>query len=304
MRTEKRCCTEGSFSPSTEMHEARALSLPHFKPEDEVDALPRITQQTLLDVMDGSYSDKLQDVTVIDCRFEYEFEGGHIDGALNFNDKDALTNELFDPTHLPPSPSTAVLTPTEPSRPCASKTLILHCEYSHQRAPLMARHIRQRDRIHNRDHYPHLTYPEIYILDGGYASFFQAHPQRCFPQAYVEMNSQGNEDAAERGMAKVKRRAKLARAQTYAFGQSTGSNCVAAMSAPSLPVLEDSPIPALPFSKPSVRDLMDVDAMDLDEEMDEAAKRRSITFDSPSLPLSAGILGGSSLRWLSRGSSY
>lgn len=305
IRQDKRCCTEGSFQPSPSLHETRALSLPHFKPEDEVDALPRISQETLLDVMNGVHSDKVQDMSVIDCRFEYEFEGGHIDGAMNFNDKDSLASQLFNPANLPPTPSGLTSHSQSSSVLTSTKTLVFHCEYSHHRAPLMARYIRQRDRLHNQNRYPHLTYPELYILEGGYANFFKLHPQRCFPQAYVEMESKEHEDACERGMAKVKRRAKLSRAQTYAFGQSS-SQPNSATTAVSMPMLEESPLPPMPsapFSKPAQNN--DSDAMDLDEEMDEQAKRRSISFDSPSLPLKRPTTGGADApRWLSRNSSY
>ncbi|KAI7097844.1 hypothetical protein KC352_g38507, partial [Hortaea werneckii] len=75
----------------------------------------------------------------------------------------------------------------------------------------------------NAANYPQLTYPELYILDGGYSKFFANHQAKCFPQNYVEMNDQRHEQACERGMAKVKGRQKLIRAQTYAFGQQTNS---------------------------------------------------------------------------------
>lgn len=73
----------------------------------------------------------------------------------------------------------------------------------------------------NAERYPQLTYPEVYILDGGYSSFFNNHRSRCFPQNYVEMGAKEHVQACERGMGKVKQRSKLTRAQTYAFGQNS-----------------------------------------------------------------------------------
>lgn len=179
-----------------------APKLPHFIPDTEPDSLPRITQQTMADVLDSKYSTQYDRVMIIDCRFEYEYEGGHIQDAVNFNDKQQLTQQLFD--HCPPSPSTL---------------LILHCEYSVHRAPLTAKFLRSHDRNVNSHCYPQLTFPEIYILDGGYSKFFEQHSSKCYPQNYVEMNDQRHEKACERGMAKVKARQKLFRNQTFAFGE-------------------------------------------------------------------------------------
>ena len=83
-----------------------------------------------------------------------------------------------------------------------------------------AQHLRGKDRACNAHRYPRLTYPEIYILDGGYSAFFAHHKLRCSPQSYVEMGDKKHESACERGMGRVKQqRAKLSRAQTFAFGQ-------------------------------------------------------------------------------------
>lgn len=186
-----------------------SLQLPHVIPEDQADTLPRIDKGVLLDVMDGKYSDRFDRVLLVDCRFEYEYKGGHINGALNYNDKEQLTAELFANLN-------------------SRTALILHCEYSVHRAPIMAQYIRHRDRAFNVDQYPQLTYPDLYILEGGYSAFFAEHRGLCYPQDYVEMCSKDHEYACERGLGKVKQRSKLSRAQTYAFGQDS-------------PQMEDSP---------------------------------------------------------------
>ena len=188
--------------------------LPHFTPDEEPDSLPRISQDTMGDILASKYDDDYERIVVVDCRFEYEYRGGHIHKAVNYNDKQQLANELFNAN--PSSPSTL---------------LILHCEYSVHRAPLTAKHIRNHDRNVNAANYPRLTYPEMYILDGGYSRFFQQHPSKCEPQNYVEMNDQRHEQACERGMAKVKQqRQKLFRHQTFAFGQGAHDD-----------IMEDSP---------------------------------------------------------------
>ena len=65
-----------------------------------------------------------------------------------------------------------------------------------------------------------MTYPEVYILDGGYSSFYLDNKFRCYPQNYVEMADKQHEGACERGLGRIKQqRTKLCRAQTFAFGQ-------------------------------------------------------------------------------------
>lgn len=176
--------------------------LPHFFPEDENDTIPRISRDTMLEVLDGKYSEHFAHKMIIDCRFEYEYEGGHIDGAINYNDKELLATHLF-------------RTPME-----GRTLLIFHCEYSAHRAPIMARYIRSEDRNINAEHYPKLSYPEVYILEGGYSAFFGNHSERCYPQAYVEMNAAEHVNTCEREMGRLRQnRRGLGRAQTYAFGE-------------------------------------------------------------------------------------
>ena len=85
---------------------------------------------------------------------------------------------------------------------------------------LRAKFLRHKDRAANAHQYPKLTYPEVYILDGGYSSFFVDHKLRCYPQNYVEMGAHEHANACERGLGRIKQqRTKLSRAQTFAFGQ-------------------------------------------------------------------------------------
>ncbi|KOS16595.1 M-phase inducer phosphatase [Escovopsis weberi] len=185
-----------------DIEEAHEPILPHFMADDPTDTIPRITRETMLEILDGKYSERYDQRMVIDCRFEYEYDGGHIDGAVNHNDKELLTRQLFE-------------TPID-----GRSLLILHCEYSAHRAPLMARHIRSQDRSINAENYPRLTYPEVYILDGGYSGFWAQHPARCFPPEYVEMNDEKHQRTCEREMGRLKARKGFGRAQTFAaFGK-------------------------------------------------------------------------------------
>ncbi|KIW99175.1 uncharacterized protein Z519_00838 [Cladophialophora bantiana CBS 173.52] len=202
MRQEKERLSPPPLLPSIMDVEAPHVpQLPHFTPEGETGCLPRITKETMVSVLDGHFDHLYEKRVIIDCRFEYEYEGGHIEGAVNFNDKEKLSAQLFD---VEPTPRAL---------------LIFHCEYSAHRAPLMAKYIRNKDRAVNADRYPALTYPEAYILDGGYSTFFKDYRSRCYPQNYVEMAAKEHVLDCERGLGKVKQRSKLLRAQTFAFGQ-------------------------------------------------------------------------------------
>jgi len=193
-----------TLASTMDVDEDRPPKLPCFVSEEESDSLPRISQDTMADILDCKYTFEYERILIVDCRFEYEYNGGHIENAVNFNDKQQLANELF----------TADASP--------STLLVFHCEYSKHRAPMTAKFIRNFDRQFNAIQYPKLSYPEMYILDGGYSKFFENHRSKCYPQNYVEMHDQRHEQACERGMAKVKGRQKLFRAQTYAFGEHAG----------------------------------------------------------------------------------
>lgn len=191
-----------SLKSVMDIEEAHEPVVPHFLSDDPSDTIPRITQDTMLDILDGKFNEKFDHKMVIDCRFEYEYDGGHIEGAVNHNDKELLTSQLF-------------------KTPIGGRSLLIfHCEYSAHRAPLMARHVRAEDRTVNAEFYPRLTYPEVYILDGGYSGFFSTFRGRCYPPEYVEMSDEKHQRTCEREMGRLKaRKGGLSRAQTFAFGQ-------------------------------------------------------------------------------------
>lgn len=63
--------------------------------------------------------------------------------------------------------------PIKPEDPNKRVVLIFHCEFSSERGPKMSRFLRKSDRQANKDCYPHLYYPELYLLDGGYKVYFE-----------------------------------------------------------------------------------------------------------------------------------
>lgn len=124
------------------------------------DAVPRITGKTLVDMLNGLYDEFFESLFIVDCRYSYEYEGGHIDGAVNINKPEDLTGAFFEEIF-------------------PNATIVFHCEFSQNRGPEMARIFRGIDRELNKDRYPELFYPSVYILDGGYKRFYAEHREMC-----------------------------------------------------------------------------------------------------------------------------
>ncbi|XP_037003702.2 M-phase inducer phosphatase 2 isoform X2 [Artibeus jamaicensis] len=141
--------------------------------------LKYISPETMVALLMGKFSNIVEKFVIVDCRYPYEYEGGHIKTAVNLPlEQDA---ELF----LLQSPIVA--------RGLDKRIiLIFHCEFSSERGPRMCRFIRERDRAINV--YPSLHYPEMYILKGGYKEFFPQHPTFCEPQDYRPMNHEAFKD--------------------------------------------------------------------------------------------------------------
>ncbi|KAF2639899.1 Rhodanese-like protein [Massarina eburnea CBS 473.64] len=196
--------TPSGLQSVMDVDEVSTPKLPYFIPPSEPDSLPRISDTTLIGILNGEYDHLYEEKIIVDCRFEYEYTGGHITGAVNFCDKDLLGDRLFT---------------SDASSTTTNTLVVLHCEYSAHRAPLMAKYVRNEDRKINCHRYPQLTFPEVYILDGGYSSFFGSHRERCFPQQYLRMDAEEHQEKCERGMDKLRQRSKFSRAQTYAVGQ-------------------------------------------------------------------------------------
>jgi rhodanese-related sulfurtransferase len=187
------------------------------------DQFRRIDSDTLCEIMDGCYSSLYDRHVIVDCRFEYEYEGGHIDGAININSKERLREELI----VNASSTERVL-------------LIFHCEYSAHRGPQMAMQLRNFDREANMNRYPMLYYPDIIILTGGYSSFFKAYANRCFPQKYVGMNDNSHADTCEREMDKFRRSMKTARTQSLTSDTDLANHFTSDLAIPFNPVINSS----------------------------------------------------------------
>lgn len=136
--------------------------------------------------MAGAFSDSVARYLIIDCRFSYEYEGGHIATAVNLPTTAEVERALLNLSRVP-APSTSESPPSD-----GKTVLVFHCEFSAKRAPsrfvfssrpaltdlCSAKHLRSKDRLLNIGCYPSVHYPEVYILQGGYADFWKSFPVR------------------------------------------------------------------------------------------------------------------------------
>jgi hypothetical protein len=111
----------------------------------------------------SAQSPHLPNFIIIDCRFDYEYAGGHIEGAVNLSSPEELKSFLFS--------SKERLEELVKQR----TILIFHCEFSQRRAPFLYSCLRDNDRRCNVDVYPRLFFPDIYVMEGGYCAFWQKY---------------------------------------------------------------------------------------------------------------------------------
>ncbi|KAI0702333.1 hypothetical protein BC835DRAFT_110253 [Cytidiella melzeri] len=193
-------------------NEAHGKVLPCHRVRE--DGLMRISVDTMNDLLDGKFDSQITDFQVIDCRFEYEYDGGHIPGAVNVNTIVGVEELLLGKSVKKPEPST--------SGDGTKKTvLVFHCEFSCKRAPTFAKHLRSKDRSVNARMYPRIHYPEVYILEGGYCGYWKASGDRCQPpQAYVRMDDPVHAVARKEDLDQFRSKAKFGRTKSYAYGES------------------------------------------------------------------------------------
>ncbi|NWR21144.1 MPIP2 phosphatase, partial [Emberiza fucata] len=150
------------------------FSKPHLLPmvEGKDPGLKYISPGTLAAVLSGRYSSSIGSSLVVDCRYPYEYEGGHVKGAVNLPQQRDVEEFLLE-------------RPIEPQERGKRVILIFHCEFSVERGPKMCKFLRGRDRSCHE--YPRLRYPELYVLKGGYRDFFSQFPGHCEPRDYRPM---------------------------------------------------------------------------------------------------------------------
>lgn len=123
--------------------------------------IKRISIHTMHELLCGKYH-RVQSFEIYDCRYKYEYEGGHIKGAKNLNSLEEIEQIFFSQPKFSPN-----------------SVYIFHCEFSANRGPSCAEFLRNTDRQLNLNKYPFVYYPNVYILDGGYSSFYKQYSCDC-----------------------------------------------------------------------------------------------------------------------------
>lgn len=89
--------------------------------------LKSISCHELAKVVQGKYNNIIESFTVVDCRYPYEFEGGHIQTAINlYTQEHILSNFLA--SHSKDSLDSS-------DNQLKRRILIFHCEFSSERGP-------------------------------------------------------------------------------------------------------------------------------------------------------------------------
>ncbi|OHS98675.1 Rhodanese-like domain containing protein [Tritrichomonas foetus] len=136
--------------------------------------VPKITRKTMSKLLNGDFKNYYDNLFIIDCRYKYEYDGGHIPGAIHMNSPRKLTDQFF-------------------NKKIERTIIIFHCEFSHNRGPQIASLFREHDRFVNKDSYPEIYYPDTYVLEGGYKAFYEKYPKQC-DGGYVKMLDSEHKD--------------------------------------------------------------------------------------------------------------
>jgi M-phase inducer tyrosine phosphatase len=101
-----------------------------------------------------------ENLVILDCRFEYEYNAGHVKGAIRFDSPLKMVEFFF-------------------NRIRENLSLAFYCEFSQKRGPSMASYFREYARKLNLPQYPSLYYPNVFILKGGFKNIWQNNPSLC-----------------------------------------------------------------------------------------------------------------------------
>ncbi len=88
----------------------------------------------LIRALEGEYKDSIGMLMIVDCRYGYEFSGGHIRGAVNFTNTADATAFLMESCMVDQYSSIRAIESGLSRKPLV---VVFHCEFSQQRGPRM-----------------------------------------------------------------------------------------------------------------------------------------------------------------------
>ncbi|XP_036413333.1 cell division cycle 25 homolog d [Colossoma macropomum] len=208
-----------SHIPDSALTDQRLIgdfSKQHVLPVDCVDHqdLHCVSAQTVAALIRGQFSSVVEDFLIIDCRYPYEYQGGHIKGAVNLYTEAQIRQAFhhsFSSFQTSPEAQVDACSPggaslagvqglgsgggawtsaaveVKDGGSSPRKLIVFHCEFSSERGPRLCQYLRELDRVVNAQAYPLLLYPELYLLQGGFKCFYTCCPELCEPCAYVPM---------------------------------------------------------------------------------------------------------------------
>ncbi|EAX91346.1 Rhodanese-like domain containing protein [Trichomonas vaginalis G3] len=144
--------------------------------------VPSITVDIAAQIIKGNYKKFFEQVIVVDCRYKYEYDGGHICHAINLITYEKLL-ELYQKYQK------------------VKTCFIFHCEYSTNRGPTWTSIFRDIDRTRNKMIYPKLTFEHVYLIEGGYKAFYSKYESLC-SGGYTSMEQDGSLDLSNLKKAK------------------------------------------------------------------------------------------------------
>lgn len=158
------------------IHKSQLRSNAIIKLESKSNIFPTVSASMLNSILNKTVPiPQYESLLLIDARFEYEYEGGHIIDSININSVADVIEQLFNK-----------------NKNTLPTLLVIYCEFSECRGPRLASQIRRYDRQINWDNYPLLVYPDILILEGGYNAFFNKFKCICYPKNYIPMTYSNN----------------------------------------------------------------------------------------------------------------
>ena len=112
------------------------FSKPYALPlvEGKHNDLKSISPDILANLINGYYKDLIETCTIVDCRFPYEYESGHIIGSKNIYCKEGIIKEFLNFSKKnEESKENEQVKETNPKR----HIIVFHCEFSSQRGPTL-----------------------------------------------------------------------------------------------------------------------------------------------------------------------